>query len=54
MGFMPDGTFIPASIVAASRISDSDHISGKAVINFDKKKSRWRYKAMDVITETAS
>jgi hypothetical protein len=54
MGFMPDGTFIPARMIAAERISNGDKVSGSALINFDRKKSRWGFKAISVVLDTTS
>lgn len=46
MGFMPDNTFIPPSMIADGGIEDGDIIEGLALINFDRKKQRWGLKAL--------
>lgn len=46
MGFMPDGTFIPAPLIAEAHINDGDFIEGMALINFDRKRERWGLKAL--------
>lgn len=48
MGFMPDGIFIPPSLIAAGRINDGEIVEGMALINFDRKKQRWGLKAAHV------
>lgn len=52
MGFMSDGTFIPAPVIATARIRDGDMVSGIAVINYDRKKARWGFKALNALPET--
>ena len=48
MGFMPDGTFIPPPLIAAEHVSDGDVIEGLALINLDRKKRRWGFKALNL------
>ena len=46
LGFTSTGIFIPPDIVAESRVVDGDRVEGLAVINFDKKRSTWGWKAI--------
>jgi hypothetical protein len=46
LGFTPAGIFIPRDMVSALDLSDGDNIAGKAVINFDKKRNAWGWKAL--------
>lgn len=47
LGFSSAGIFIPPDIVAASGIADGDTVEGVAIINFDKKRSAWGWKAIE-------
>ena len=46
LGFTSAGIFIPADIVAEAAITDGAVVDGVAVINFDKKRSTWGWKAI--------
>lgn len=46
LGFSSAGIFIPPDIVAAAGIVDGDTVEGVAIINFDKKRSSWGWKAI--------
>lgn len=46
LGFTSAGIFIPPDVVAESMIADGDRVEGLAVINFDKKRSTWGWKAI--------
>ena len=46
MGFTDDGIFFPPDIVRSRDMQDEDVVSGKAVINYDKKKQAWGWKAL--------
>ena len=48
MGFTDDGIFIPPDIVRAHDMQEDDIVSGKAVINYNKKKGTWGWKALSV------
>jgi hypothetical protein len=48
MGFTDDGIFIPPNIVRAHDMQEDVLVSGRAVINFDKKKSSWGWKALTI------
>lgn len=51
MGFSPGGIAIPPDVVRNNDIQDGDVISGRAVINLDKKKrvGGWKAIATDAI-----
>lgn len=46
LGFTAGGIFIPPDVVAAGGIVDGDAVNGIAVINFDKKRNTWGWKAI--------
>ena len=46
LGFTPEGIFIPPDVLSAAGIVDGDTVEGLAVINFDKKRSTWGWKAI--------
>ena len=49
MGFtVEEGIFIPPPIVNANNIKDGDRVSVKAIINFNKKKLEWSWKAISI------
>ena len=49
MGFtIEEGIFIPPPIVKDKNIKDGDEVSGKAIINFNKKKLEWGWKAISI------
>lgn len=49
-GFSSAGIFIPPDIVTESGIADGDMVEGVAIINFDKKRSVWGWKAIEAHT----
>lgn len=46
MGFTPDDIFIPPNLMKAAAISDGDWVSGVAILNFNKKRNQWGWKAI--------
>ncbi len=48
LGFTAAGIFIPRDMVSALGLSDGDNVTGQAVINFDKKRNAWGWKALTV------
>lgn len=48
MGFTDDGIFIPPDIVRSHDMQDDELVSGRAVINFNKKKRSWSWKALTI------
>lgn len=46
MGFTEDGVFIPPDMVRSHDLQDDELVSGRAIINFDKKKRSWGWKAL--------
>lgn len=46
LGFTCTGVFIPPDIVAAAAVADGATVDGVAVINFDKKRNTWGWKAI--------
>ncbi|WP_020560809.1 DUF7017 domain-containing protein [Thiofilum flexile] len=48
MGFTDDGVFIPPQMIKAYDIRDDDYISGKAILNYNKKRSEWGWKAISI------
>ncbi|MFP2958478.1 DUF7017 domain-containing protein [Myxococcus sp. 1LA] len=48
LGFTSGGIFIPPDLVESAGISDGDEVQGVAVINYDKKRSMWGWKAIRV------
>lgn len=46
LGFTSAGIFLPSNIVVGAAIEDGDVVDGIAVINFDKKRSAWGWKAI--------
>lgn len=48
MGFTPSDIFIPPPIVSAYGIGDSDTVGGVAVLNYDKKRASWGWKAVSI------
>ena len=47
MGFTSGGIFIPPDIVSAVSIENESEVEGVAVLNFDKKRSTWGWKAIN-------
>lgn len=49
MGFTQDDIFIPPNLMKAAEISDGDWVSGEALLNFDKKRNQWGWKAISAL-----
>ena len=52
-GFIKNGisyadVFIPPDIIENSSIQDKNQISGKALMNYNKKRSKWGWKAIRI------
>lgn len=48
MGFTSDGIFIPPPMMRSLNIKDNDRITGKAILNYNKKRSEWSWKAINI------
>jgi len=48
MGFTDDGIFIPPPMVKAHNIKDDNRVSGKTILNYNKKRSEWGWKAISI------
>ncbi len=48
MGFTSDGIFIPPPLIRQKNINDGDFVTGKAVLNYNKKRSEWGWRAINV------
>jgi hypothetical protein len=48
MGFTNDDIFIPPPIVTKNGIQDGDYVTGVAVLNYNKKRNKWGWKALSV------
>lgn len=48
MGFTGDGIFIPPLLIQKNNINNGAFISGKAIINYNKKRSEWGWKAISI------
>lgn len=48
LGFTSTGIFIPPDVVASAAVYDGAMVNGVAVINFDKKRGTWGWKAISV------
>lgn len=46
MGFTDDGIFIPPPLIRQNNIRDGDFVTGKAILNYNKKRSEWGWKAI--------
>lgn len=51
MGFTQDDIFIPPNLMKAAEVSDGDWASGVAILNFDKKRSQWGWKAISALKQ---
>jgi len=45
MGFTPDDVFIPPPLMQAQGIADGDQVTGVALLNLNKKRNTWGWKA---------
>jgi len=48
MGFTDDNIFIPPDLVSANAIDDEDTTTGVAVLNYNKKRQAWGWKAITI------
>lgn len=48
IGFTESNIFIPPYLVRESKLADCDDISGNAILNYNKKKSTWGWKAFAI------
>ena len=48
MGFTASDIFIPPPIVSGNGIEDDETVSGVALLNFDKKRASWGWKAVSI------
>ncbi len=48
MGFTESEIFIPTHLVLEHRLKDGQTISGTAVLNFNKKRGNWGWKALSI------
>ena len=48
MGFTDNGIFIPPPLVVEHQIQNGSRISGKAVLNYNKKRLEWGWKALKI------
>jgi hypothetical protein len=48
MGFTDSGIFIPPPMVSAHNIKSDDYVSGQAILNYNKKRSEWGWKAISI------
>ena len=51
MGFTQSNIFIPPPLVAEHLVHDGQKISGVAIINFDKKRERWGWRAISLVQD---
>nr|ALF35177.1 Hypothetical protein ICEValHN437_089 [Vibrio alginolyticus] len=49
MGFTDDGIFIPPPLIRENSINDGDFVTGYAVLNYNKKRSEWGWKAISIL-----
>jgi len=48
MGFTGSEIFIPPPLISRHQLNDGQMVSGKAVLNFNKKRSNWGWKAISI------
>ena len=48
MGFTDSGIFIPPPMVRTHNIKSNDYVSGQAILNYNKKRSEWGWKAISI------
>ena len=48
IGFTDSNIFIPPNIIRANHLEDGDIVSGSAMLNYNKKKSEWSWKAISI------
>jgi hypothetical protein len=54
MGFTRGDVFIPPPLVAEHHIQDGQSVSGAAILNFNKKRQNWGWKAISLVLEGAA
>lgn len=52
MGFTKTDIFIPPPIISKNNIEDDDFVSGVALINYNKKRDSWGWKAISATSDT--
>jgi len=52
MGFTSNDIFIPPPLMKTHHIEDGDEISGIAILNYNKKRSSWGWKAVSIAAES--
>lgn len=53
MGFTPDDIFIPPPLMQAQGIVDGDQVTGVALLNLNKKRNTWGWKAVKAVKSAA-
>lgn len=48
MGFTDDGIFIPPPVMRGGNIKDDDWVSGKAILNYNKKRLEWGWRVLSI------
>ncbi|HCK92919.1 MAG TPA: hypothetical protein DHW71_08030 [Gammaproteobacteria bacterium] len=48
MGFTEDDIFIPPPLIEAHKVKDGSTVTGKAILNYNSKKSTWGWKAISL------
>jgi hypothetical protein len=54
MGFTLGDVFIPPPLVAEHHIRDGQSVSGVAVLNFNRRRQNWGWKAISLVLEGAA
>jgi hypothetical protein len=54
LGFTDCGIFIPAHLVRQHEIEDGDIVEGTAILNFNKKRSEWGWKSINIDRENSA
>lgn len=54
LGFTDCGIFIPAHLVRQHEIEDGDIVAGTAILNFNKKRSEWSWKSINIDRENSA
>jgi len=48
MGFTDDGIFVPPPVMRGDNINDDDWVSGKAILNYNKKRLEWGWRVLNI------
>ena len=51
MGFTSDDIFIPPPLISECQIKDGQTVSGEALLNYNKKRASWGWKALSIESE---